>query len=106
MINKVMLFAIMVLSGCAAEKQAESDAQRALSNNDYRLFQLPGRGNVLPGIETKERAFAAKLCGVKIVEETSDVVANSEELEKLQRLTQYAAEYNLHVYPKCQKAKQ
>tara|TARA_Y100001956_G_C4120900_1_gene187357 strand:- start:412 stop:732 length:321 start_codon:yes stop_codon:yes gene_type:complete len=105
MIKKALPFALIILSGCAAEKQAQADAQSALSNDDYRLFQMPGRGNVLPGIETEERAFAAELCGVKIIEGVSDVVRNDEELEKRQLLTQYAAEYNLQIYPKCKKAK-
>lgn len=106
MIKIVLPLALVVISGCAAENQAQADAQSALKADDYRLYQMPGRGNVLPGIETEERALAAELCGVKIVEGISDVVKSDEELEKRQLLTQYATQYNLHIYPKCKKAKQ
>jgi len=106
MIKKILPFALILLSGCAAEKQAEVDAQNALNANDYRLLQMPGRGSVLPGIDTEERALAAELCGVKIEEGISDVVRSDDELDKIKLLTQYAAEYNLQVYPKCKKAKQ
>ncbi|MGR5276076.1 hypothetical protein ACPV5J_05275 [Vibrio rotiferianus] len=106
MIKAILPFALVAMTGCAAEKQVEADTQKALNAEDYRLFQVPGRGNVLPGIETEERAFAAKLCGVKIIQGISDIVRDDEELEKRKVLTQYAAEYNLKMYPKCKKAKQ
>lgn len=106
MIKKALPLVLIVLSGCAVEKQADVDAQNALANNDYRLLQMPGRGTVLPGIDTSDRASAAKLCGVKILEGVSDVVRDEEALENVQRLTQYAERYNLLIYPQCKKAKQ
>lgn len=101
----VLLLTLVALSGCATEEQVNADFQNAMTERDYRLLQLPGRGGVLPGIDTQERKLAAELCGVKLLEGVSDIVRDSEELEKLQAVTKYAEEYNLRMYDECQKSK-
>jgi len=97
----LLIISILFLSACNAQEQASKDAQLSIEKGDFRLFQVPGRGTVLPGVATKQRTNAAKLCGVKIIEGISDVIQKDEDIEKRKQLTQYASQYNALVYTEC-----
>jgi hypothetical protein len=100
----LFLLSFIALGGCSAQEQINPEAQQSIEKGDFRLYQLPMRGNVLPGIEVAAREKAAALCGVKIIEEGSDMIRNDAEKEKQQQLYDYASEYNKQVYIECLKA--
>jgi len=66
----------VLLTGCAANSPI------AEGQTDYRLYQVPGRGGVLPGIEPEERELATKLCGTKIINGISDAIKDDNELDQ------------------------
>ncbi len=103
--RKILFMAsLFALGGCSAQEQVSLDAQKSIEERDFRLYQLPVRGNVLPGININEREKAAALCGVKIIEGGSDFIRNDTEKEKQQQLYIYASEYNKKMYIECLKA--
>jgi len=87
------------LAGCVASNPIAEE------NTDFRLYQVPGRGMVLPGIEPEERKLAAKLCGTQIIKGISDVVIDDEELNQHKKLVEKAKHYNRQIYKKCRQAK-
>lgn len=95
----------LVLSGCFSVNQASEDAERAINKNDFRLYKLPVRGEVIPGISVSERSRAATLCDTRILEGAGDVIRDDEELQKHRELTNYAEEYNRIVYEACRNKK-
>lgn len=104
--KRILLLVTLMLSGCFSVDQAGEDAERAINNNDFRLYKLPVRGDVIPGISVSERARAATLCDTRILEGAGDVIRDDEELQKHREITNYAEEYNKIVYEACQKKKQ
>lgn len=98
----IFLASWLLLGGCSV--QATVTEVQSTEEKDFRLYQLPMRGNVLPGIALEERKKAAELCGVKILEEGSDLIRNDEEKKKQQQLYNYASDYNKQVYAECLKA--
>lgn len=96
-LTAILLPALLV--GCAANSPIAEE------KTDYRLYQVPGRGMVLPGIEPEEREFAAKLCGTQIIKGISDVVKDDDELNQHRKLVEKAKHYNRRVYQKCRQAK-
>jgi len=94
-----------VLTGCGPNAQITKDNIKNTSEADYRLYQIPGRGEVLPGIAPEEKKLAAELCGTKIIVGISDVVKDDSELNQHKIIVEQATQYNLKTYEKCKKAK-
>ena len=103
--KSVLVTITLLLSSCTFAQQANSDAEEAIRDNDFRLYKLSVRGNVFPGIAVSERATAAALCGSQILKGTGDVIRDNEEKQKRQELTDYASEYNRIVYAACRQTK-
>ncbi|WCE31753.1 hypothetical protein [Vibrio sp. SCSIO 43137] len=85
----------VLLAGCADNS----------NNADYRLYQVPGRGMVLPGIEPEEREFAAKLCGTQIIKGISDAIENDNKFNHYLKQVAKAEKHNRQVYQKCRQVK-
>ena len=102
----ILLIITLVLSGCASANQANEDAERAINNNDFRLYKLPVRGGVILGVSVSERSRAEILCGTRILEGAGDVIRNDEELQKHREITNYAEEYTQIVYTACRQKKE
>lgn len=104
--KKILLLVTLVLSGCFSVTQTTEDAERAINKNDFRLYKLPVRGEVIPGISVSERSRAATLCDTRILEGAGDVIRDDKELQKHQEIINYAKEYNQIVYEACRKKKE
>lgn len=103
--NKVLLITLsLFLNACQVQEQAIKDAELAASNGDFRLYQAPGRGGILPGIDTQMRNNAARVCGIKVIEEISDVITSEDDRKKRKQLIKYASNYNQEMYSLCLKA--
>lgn len=101
----IIVTLLFVLSGCSPNQLIAEESTQRVENVDYRLYQVPVRGNVIPGIEIDERESAAALCGTRVLEGVGDVVRNDEELKERKLITEWAADYNKKMYKHCQKVK-
>lgn len=118
--NKTTLFTLSLLglmAGCVTDstalndyekklqwvKQADAhlDASSALQQGDFRLMALPGRGNVIPGIDVEQRHQYELKCGTKLTPGVTDAVQGEEHLELLKMARRYAEQYNAIIKARC-----
>jgi hypothetical protein len=83
------------------QADAKQDAQAALSKNDLRVLAMAGRVPSLPGIGPELTAKAKGVCGVRMVEGSTDSVLGETHRKLLQAASDYAAAYNQIVITHC-----
>ena len=119
MIRKSLLipFLLGILSGCVSETVAlneyerkldwvkaadpQADAHAAVARGDLRLMALPGRGQVIPGVDVEERSEYAKKCGIRLTPGVTDAVQGTKHLEMLKQARDYAEQYNAVIMANC-----
>lgn len=84
------------------EADANEDAEAALENKDFRLLALPGRGNIIPGVEPDKTNDYALKCGTRTVPGMTDAVQGEDHLRLLKMARQYAEDYNKVIKRACQ----
>lgn len=104
--KRVLLILVGFLSGCGATSvesgsHAAEQAKSAIAKQDYRLYRVPVRGMILPGIAVPERANAAEVCGTRVLKGVGDTLTSDADLQAHKQRTDYAAEYNQLVYAAC-----
>ena len=80
---------------------AEADAKAALAQGDFRLMAVPGRGEIIPGIESSKRGAYSLKCGTRIIPGMTDAVRGDSHLKLLQKATEYGAAYNAYIIEQC-----
>ena len=80
---------------------AEADARAALAEGDFRLMTVPGRGEVIPGIEASQRSTYSLRCGTRLIPGMSDAVRDESHLRLLKKASEYGARYNSLIIEKC-----
>lgn len=83
--------------------QVKEKLTLALANKDYRLLGLSGRRITAPGVPTKQMTEAIKLCGIKILPNSGDVVRNEQDKAARKSVFQLAEQFNLKMFRHCQK---
>ena len=83
------------------EADAVADAQAALARGDFRLMVVPGRGQVIPGVEASQRNSYSLKCGTRLLPGMSDAVRDEEHLRLLKKASEYGARYNQIIIEKC-----
>lgn len=98
-----VLTASVLLTGCslATADNASDDAQQAIAQGDFRLYRIPVRGMVVPGVDIPLRAEAVERCGIRILTGVGDTVSSEAELAERKQRTEYAKRYNQLVYQAC-----
>ena len=117
--NKLFISLLLLLSinGCATDSSAtyktgqsvnfkdganpEADALAALDKRDFRFMAVSLRGTVIPGVDSDKSLQYQLRCGVKYISGVSDAVRTPEELEKVQKILDYASKYNSVIKGSC-----
>jgi len=76
------------------DNRVRADIEKALSENDKRLYFLGGRVPNYPGINVEELDDLISRCGKRIVENTSDIIKHSDDIKTKKIAFQYAKKYN------------
>ena len=113
----ILLAVLGTLSACATEStalndyeqklqwvkqaDAQADANKALQQGDFRLMALPGRGNVIPGIDVELRQQYKMKCGTKLTPGVTDAVEGEAHLKLLKMARRYTEEYNEVIKAHC-----
>jgi hypothetical protein len=80
---------------------AQADALAALAAGDFRLMAVPGRGEVIPGIEASKRNAYSLKCGTRLIPGMTDAVIDDSHLRLLKKASEYGARYNSFIIEKC-----
>jgi hypothetical protein len=75
----------------------ELDAEKALNNDEHRLWGVRGIVTYLPGIDREYYKVAAKRYGYRIIEGTTDGLKSDEHERYNDLAKQYAKKYNIYV---------
>ena len=81
--------------------KVEDDIARAIARGDLRLLTFPGRGVDIPGIAAAEQEKAERLCGLRYLEGTGDVIRSEAEIELRRLVRIYTEKYNPAIYAAC-----
>ena len=82
------------MSDDIVEDKITRDINKAVAKRDFRLYSLGGRVPNLPGINNNELEELTSKCGKRIMENTSDILKQDEDLKQLELAYQYAKNYN------------
>ena len=85
----------------AESANASKDAEAAITENDYRLFIIAGRGQHMPGVATSLRDGLKKQCGTQFLPGSTDVIRDDKHQRLLQKAYDYAEAYNKIILSKC-----
>ncbi|KZN69869.1 hypothetical protein [Pseudoalteromonas luteoviolacea] len=114
----LLLLWVWFVGGCIAEQQkmdstdtvqeemnndVDEAINRAVKQQDYRLYLTQGRRPVLPGLEQTSVEMIKGHCGTKYLPETGDVIRGED--AKRERISRYnfAKAYNVKMYELCKK---
>ena len=102
------------LVGCAYIAQpTEGNAQQssqleitkhiklAIQKNDYRLLALASRRLVFPGFEHEDAAKLKKKCGVRFVDNSTDIIKSSKDKQKRRDAYAFAKSFNQAMLKHC-----
>jgi len=90
-------------TGVSAQQRLDEAIALAKSTHDFRLFATKGRRFTIPGIETKQISTVKKLCGVKFLADSGDVLKNEQDRADRRVNYQFALKFNQVVYTYCLK---
>ncbi len=76
------------------ENRVRADIDEALAENDKRLYFMGGRIPNFPGINVEELDDLISKCGKRIVENTSDIIKQNDDIKNRELAFQYAKKYN------------
>ena len=117
--NKIFISFLLLLSinGCVTDSAATyiseqsfnlkndanpvADAFAALDKRDFRFMAISLRGTVIPGVDSDKSLQYQLRCGVKYISGVSDAMHSKEELEKVQKILDYASKYNSVIKNSC-----
>lgn len=114
----IKLTSIALLAGCLVgcaytaqpmESSAHKTSQRemtkqielAVEKNDYRLLALASRRLVFPGLEQEDTAKLKKMCGVRYVDKSPDIIKSIEEKQKRRDAYAFAKSFNQAMLKHC-----
>ena len=80
---------------------AETDAQNAIENHDFRLLAFATRITIVPGINREQLGLYRENCGLRFMKGFGDVVYSDNQLEKMKQARAYALRYNQHISSHC-----
>lgn len=80
-----------------------ADANLAIAKNDFTLLAFSNRGIRFPGVseEAYDLETLTKVCGVKVLKGTGDMLQQGQSLERRKKLRAYAKQYNNQVFKVC-----
>lgn len=84
--------------------KAKIAIEQALENADFRLLYSKGRRIVVPGLESIEISLLETQCGLKPMENSSDVIKTAEQRQQQKNQYAFAKKYNQSVYVACLKS--
>jgi len=101
----------LILSACSASSISDSqvndkvtvDIDKAIAENDLRFYSMGGRVPNFPGINADELEALVTKCGKRIMENTSDLIKQGEDLKVREIAFQYAKQYNKKMKHICLK---
>jgi hypothetical protein len=97
------------MSACSHKTQPYSDplsdAQNAISKQDFTLLAFSSRAISLPGIDLAifDLAMLEKRCGYRILPNSGDMLKPGEDLTQRKKMRTYATQYNQMVIQACLK---
>ena len=86
-----------------AQADVEADVANALSENDYRLWAIAGRGMKIPGLTDEQITQAQSQCQTRMMPGMGDVIADPEHKKWWNKGRDYAKEYNQRMVVYCLK---
>lgn len=106
-INLFLLSSIAACSTSTTEQQIENkvkaDIDSALSTNDKRLYFIGGRVPNFPGIKAGELDKLISQCGKQLVNNSSDIIMQDDDLKARELAFKYAEQYNKLMKVYCLK---
>ena len=75
--------------------------ERALINADVRLLHSKGRRIVVPGLESYDLVLLESQCGLKALENSTDVLKTPEQRQQQKQQYRFAKRYNQLMYQQC-----
>lgn len=76
---------------------AMSDAQIAITHNNFTLIGFNQRGLVVPGIKNDKIESVLQHCLVQRIDGMGDVVRSPEHLKQMKKVHAYSKMYNLEI---------
>lgn len=75
--------------------------KQAKKENDTRLFATKGRRVVIVGIDPEKFEYVKKMCGIKFLSGSNDVLKNEQDKAVRRSNYTFAQNYNKAIYKKC-----
>ena len=75
--------------------------EQAVERNDYRLLALASRRLVFPGLEQEDTAKLKKMCGVRYVDNSTDIIKSTEDKQKRRDAYALAKSFNQAMLKHC-----
>lgn len=100
---------LLILTACSASSISENKIEekvtlninKAIIENDFRLYSMGGRVPNFPGINADELDILITKCGKRIMENTSDFIKRDEDLKAREIAFLYAKKYNKKMKSAC-----
>ena len=86
-----------------AQADVEADVANALSENDYRLWAIAGRGMKIPGLTDEQITLAQTQCQTRMMPGMGDVITDPEHKTWWNKGRDYAKSYNQRMLAYCLK---
>lgn len=84
----------------APDRVAEAIA-KARNAGDYRLWITGGRRQVMPGVDQAIFDEARKLCGIKVLDGSGDVMGDQAQRQRRREAIDFASDYNARMLAHC-----
>lgn len=100
---------VLIASACSQNIEPFSDpltdAQAAVSKQDFTLLAFSNRAISLPGVDLAkvDLAMLEKHCGYRILPNSGDMLKPGEDLTQRKQMRAYATQYNQIVMEACLK---
>ncbi|MFY8299632.1 hypothetical protein AAEU28_12765 [Pseudoalteromonas sp. SS15] len=85
----------------SSQREITKQIKQALEKNDYRLLALASRRLVFPGLEQEDSATLKTICGVRYVDNSTDIIKNTEDKQKRRDAYAFAKSFNLAILKHC-----
>lgn len=84
-----------------SQREMTKQIEQAVERNDYRLLALASRRLVFPGLEQEDTAKLKKMCGVRYVDNSTDIIKSTEDKQKRRDAYALAKSFNQAMLKHC-----
>lgn len=106
----VLIFTVLACSHSQEVQQetvllsrVDVDINKAVVNQDFRLYATSGRRTTFPGINNEQLIFVTNVCGKKYFPDTGDVIHSEQQRKQRKNNIAYMQVFNEKMLLLCRK---